>query len=616
MAEAPKILGTDTLRQMYPKVNKSIDNANVALTKSTTAESKSTSAVNTAKTAETKADNVQAQFNQIVIDGDSSVEAAQARVRADGTTFSTLRDRMNDTDEQLAQREKVERKRISLEQFSNLINGDDWTEALKEGVGFSSANGLILVLPNEPIKISHIMFSQTANIFIEFLPNSILKPINGLESDFLVFKDCTNVEILDYRADGENHYTRGLMFLEGNRNVNINKIDIKNISPIIQEAATNTNGVGLFIATHNNHNFNIGEVFVDGVRNNNNGVIGDALGSTRGILFDKVGESQSISCTNIRIGNVQIKNIYAEDGDGIQFAGTPIKHDIIIDTVYTDNTERRALKFQDIKGVKVNKLVARQTDRSFIMVAGVSMYTAGNEVLEYDIDVRATKGVEFAPTDTSDVKTIFKSGNILLSNEKTLDGSTTIPFDIREQPNTAVRNLLIENLISKGPNSGMFIRAYTRDVVIKSAEHTSYTKDQVTVQFLKPATASPDGNAIHHINLKLDNVIGELAPAYPAAEVTFANSSFDNHYSKNGGNPYSLIVYHKGIKVTKNDFYSDAIPTNGTYPIGTYIINSRCRLQWDSVLTKSKIIKGWIRVTEGNTHILGTDWIEDRIIVE
>lgn len=103
MGEAKRILPTETLRESYPKLNAAIDNSNEALTKSTTAESNSATAVNTANTAEIKADSVQAQFNQVVIEGDSSVEAAQARVNADGTTFTTLRDRLNNTDVQMSQ---------------------------------------------------------------------------------------------------------------------------------------------------------------------------------------------------------------------------------------------------------------------------------------------------------------------------------------------------------------------------------------------------------------------------------------------------------------------------------------------------------------------------------
>jgi hypothetical protein len=97
LANAPKILGTDKLRQAYPKMNQAIDNANEALTKAVAADSKSSDAVNTAN-------SVQEQFNQVVIEGDSSVEAAQARVKQDGTTYETLRDRLNDSDAHLAQK--------------------------------------------------------------------------------------------------------------------------------------------------------------------------------------------------------------------------------------------------------------------------------------------------------------------------------------------------------------------------------------------------------------------------------------------------------------------------------------------------------------------------------
>lgn len=103
MAVAPKILGSDTLRQTYPKLNAAIDNSNEAITEAIDAKGKAESAVQTAASAEIKADSVQAQFNQVVIEGDSSVEAAQARVKADGTSFTTLQERLNSSDAQLAQ---------------------------------------------------------------------------------------------------------------------------------------------------------------------------------------------------------------------------------------------------------------------------------------------------------------------------------------------------------------------------------------------------------------------------------------------------------------------------------------------------------------------------------
>src|SRR5690625_4575746 len=57
-----------------------------------------------------KANSVQEQFNQVVIEGDSSVEAAQARVDADGNTYNTLKERLDEKETefstQLAQSEQ------------------------------------------------------------------------------------------------------------------------------------------------------------------------------------------------------------------------------------------------------------------------------------------------------------------------------------------------------------------------------------------------------------------------------------------------------------------------------------------------------------------------------
>lgn len=92
----------DVLREGTDKLNKSIEKAYDADEKSDGAVSTANDAKEQSQQAEDKADNVQQQFDQVVIEGDSSVEAAQARVKEDGTEFDTLRDRLNDSDEQLA----------------------------------------------------------------------------------------------------------------------------------------------------------------------------------------------------------------------------------------------------------------------------------------------------------------------------------------------------------------------------------------------------------------------------------------------------------------------------------------------------------------------------------
>jgi len=92
-----KIRYTDTLRQGADKINAAIDQSNEAIEKATTADTNASQALALAQ-------NVQTQLDTIVIEGDSSVEAAQARVDADGNVFSTLKERL-DTKETLIQQQ-------------------------------------------------------------------------------------------------------------------------------------------------------------------------------------------------------------------------------------------------------------------------------------------------------------------------------------------------------------------------------------------------------------------------------------------------------------------------------------------------------------------------------
>lgn len=95
MADAPLILDTDTLELSFPKLNQSITNANEAKNMTVVTETKANQAL-------TNSQSTQTQLNTIVINGDSSVEAAQARVPASGTPFNTLKERLDASDAQLS----------------------------------------------------------------------------------------------------------------------------------------------------------------------------------------------------------------------------------------------------------------------------------------------------------------------------------------------------------------------------------------------------------------------------------------------------------------------------------------------------------------------------------
>lgn len=87
---------------LKPKAEQSITKSAEALTKSQNAlnvangiDAKATNALSLSESADTLSKSVQEQFNQVVIDGDSSVEAAQARVDTSGETNPTLKARLD-----------------------------------------------------------------------------------------------------------------------------------------------------------------------------------------------------------------------------------------------------------------------------------------------------------------------------------------------------------------------------------------------------------------------------------------------------------------------------------------------------------------------------------------
>src|SRR5690625_3324907 len=92
---AELIQKTDTLNDGREKLNEAIKDANQAKVDSSEAKSKANQAL-------ANSESTQTQLDTIVIDGDSSVEAAQARVDEKGVSHPTLKARIDDGFERTA----------------------------------------------------------------------------------------------------------------------------------------------------------------------------------------------------------------------------------------------------------------------------------------------------------------------------------------------------------------------------------------------------------------------------------------------------------------------------------------------------------------------------------
>lgn len=67
-----------------------------------------------------------------------------------------------------------------------------------------------------------------------------------------------------------------------------------------------------------------------------------------------------------------------------------------------------------------------------------------------------------------------------------------------------------------------------------------------------------------------------------------------------------------GVFAENTDNASVALPTFGTFAKGDYVRKA----VWveAGVVTTKYVIKGWMRITDGDTHVLNTDWLEDRAL--
>ncbi len=119
MAELIKT--TDSLNDGRKKLNDAITDSNAALSTANTAKQ-------TANLAKAESESTQTQLDTIVIEGDSSVEAAQARVNNSGTAFPTLKQRLDaEHQEVTAQLQQIDGQKADVtyvdQTVSTMTNG-------------------------------------------------------------------------------------------------------------------------------------------------------------------------------------------------------------------------------------------------------------------------------------------------------------------------------------------------------------------------------------------------------------------------------------------------------------------------------------------------------------
>ncbi|MDQ0270717.1 right-handed parallel beta-helix repeat-containing protein [Cytobacillus purgationiresistens] len=242
MADAPKILGTDTLRQAYPKINQGITNANIALQGLTVSSEHANLALETAT-------SVQAQFNKVTIEGDSSVEAAQARVDGENNEFSTLKERLDAKDAQ-AQTSiddiivKLNNRtvgKVSVTELGATGNGvDDDTAAIQSALDLALEKDFITVdIPQGVFKTTKELILR-GNTHLRLTPDTI---IDRRHQGNIIQNGATGDQYYGYNGNGNIIIEGGIFENNGHlvqqgtcmaiahaENVIIKDVVIKNVS--------------------------------------------------------------------------------------------------------------------------------------------------------------------------------------------------------------------------------------------------------------------------------------------------------------------------------------------------------------------------------------------------
>lgn len=212
------------------------------------AQQRSLSAEEMARLAELLSKSTKEELDQIVIEGDSSVEAAQARVDAKGEAHTTLKERLDSewekTDEKLRETENIS---VSLK-----IKGNESDAAQKIQTMLDSGEGNSLTFPkninltlDKPLDLSKSKFKD-----VNF-NGAVIKTINDGLIINNIYHDDIEISNLILVGDGTNNGSVGLNLGDNRKwgaSVNLKNVEIREFSTgILANSIFNTSSERLLV---------------------------------------------------------------------------------------------------------------------------------------------------------------------------------------------------------------------------------------------------------------------------------------------------------------------------------------------------------------------------------
>lgn len=333
MIRFEKIEEKDVLNTGRKKLNNAIAGSEQAVNDSTDAKQKSEQALS-------NSESTQSQLDTIVIEGDSSVEAAQARVTKDGKTYDTLKDRLDGEQEEVSS--QLADIAINVKTFGAVGDGEtDDTESIQNALDYvGSVGGGTVLIPKGTYMIDGtgegefwqgkgILIRSNTSVLLD--KDTVLKtiPNNKTNSKLVNIRNVENVSIKGGTLVGDREEHIGT---EGEWGRNIAVSGSKNVK--IEDLVTKDSwgdGITIGKAETLNHSKNITIKNVISVNNRRQGmsvitvdglyVYDSEFNDTNGALpesgIDFEPDDDDIKMDNIYMNNVKFKN---NKGEGIDFA--------------------------------------------------------------------------------------------------------------------------------------------------------------------------------------------------------------------------------------------------------------------------------------------------------
>ncbi len=473
----------DTLAAGYPKINAAIGQAEQSKINSDNAVDTANSAVATANQALASSHSTQEQLNQIVIDGDSSVEAAQARVNADNTvTYATLKERL-DTENQGLNSQLADIA-INVMDYGVLGDGTDETEKVMDALLYAVDNHKTLYIPHDMTVLVDVLKVENKTNFKINIAGTLKSIADASYTDplarsLLIFQGCNDFEIIEYNADmdvANNGVTikehRHMLELVNCKNVKLGYIHGINlsgdgvyiancdgiVSDVIKMKSSFTGRNAVSIISGHQMEFNI--IISDGIGTKNmpSGVGLEPNNDTDGISDIQF---NIVYITSIGTGGFTVTNNFNADCQEV------IANNVIVikNPNYVADMNGTGVIVNGFKHVKINAIVKEiQADKNNLKSFGFNV--DGSEDVELNIDVSNafrggvigfTKNVNNLKLTGSLKNTVYHGVAIALCSNSDIDMTMTdsnytglSTVNILFESACVINNIKINGMISKG----------------------------------------------------------------------------------------------------------------------------------------------------------------------